>query len=68
MLLQTMKKSNEDMLGLVNTLLEVYKYEAGRLKLVKTSFDFTGLVDECISQINPIAESKNQKIEKNPDF
>ena len=65
MLLQTMKKSNEDMLGLVNTLLEVYKYEAGRLKLVKTSFDFTGLVDECISQINPIAESKNQKIEKN---
>lgn len=64
MLLETMKKSNEDMLGLVNTLLEVYKYEAGRLKLVKTSFPFEPLVDECISQIFPIAEAKNQKIEK----
>lgn len=64
MLLETMKKSNEDMLGLVNTLLEVYKYEAGRLKLVKTSFPFEPLVEECILQVLPIAEAKNQKIEK----
>ena len=64
MLLQTMKKSHEDMLGLVNTLLEVYKYEAGRLKLVKTPFDFSLLVDECINQVLPIADSKHQKIEK----
>ncbi len=63
LLLQTMKKSNEDMLGLVNTLLEVYKYEAGRLKLVKTPFDFSMLVEECISQVKPIADSKNQTIE-----
>ncbi len=65
MLLETMKKSNEDMLGLVNTLLEVYKYEAGHLKLVKTPFDFTTLVDECISQVEPIAHKKEQTIEKN---
>ena len=65
LLLQTMKKSHEDMLGLVNTLLEVYKYEAGRLKLVKTAFDFELLIDECIEQVMPIALSKNQKIEKN---
>ena len=64
MLLSTMKKSNEDMLGLINTLLEVYKYEAGRLHLVKTLFDFDNLLDECIAQIEPIALSKNQKIEK----
>ncbi len=64
MLLQTMKKSNEDMLGLVNTLLEVYKYEAGRLKLIKTKFEFSSLVDECIAQVYPIAESKKQEIEK----
>lgn len=64
MLLETMKKSNEDMLGLVNTLLEVYKYEAGRLKLLKTSFSFAKLVDECIAQVMPIAQSKNQNIEK----
>ncbi len=64
MLLETMKKSSEDMLGLVNTLLEVYKYEAGRLRLVKTSFPFEPLVNECIEQIQVIADSKNQKIEK----
>ncbi len=64
MLLETMKKSSEDMLGLVNTLLEVYKYEAGRLRLVKTSFPFEPLVNECIEQIKVIADSKNQKIEK----
>lgn len=63
LLLQTMKKSNEDMLGLVNTLLEVYKYEAGRLKLVKAPFDFKLLVEECINQVQSIAESKNQTIE-----
>lgn len=62
MLLQTMKKSNEDMLGLINTLLEVYKYEAGRLKLVKTPFDFSLLVEECINQIKSIADAKNQII------
>ena len=37
-LLDTMKKSNEDMLGLVNALLEVYKYESGKLNLCRTSF------------------------------
>ena len=65
MLLETMKKSNEDMLGLVNTLLEVYKYEAGHLKLVKTSFDFEDLLEECTKQVEPIASSKNQTIRKN---
>ncbi len=63
-LLETMKKSNEDMLGLVNTLLEVYKYEAGRLKLVKTKFEFSLLIDECIAQVTPIADAKRQNIEK----
>lgn len=64
MLLSTMKKSNEDMLGLINTLLEVYKYEAGRLQLVKTLFDFDSLLEECVSQVKSIADSKNQTIEK----
>ena len=64
MLLKTMKKSHEDMLGLVNTLLEVYKYEAGRLKLVKTPFKFEPLIDECMEQVASLAASKHQHIEK----
>ena len=62
--LETMKSSNEDMLGLVNTLLEVYKYEAGRLKLVKSQFDFGELLDDCIKQVQFIAQKKNQIIDK----
>ena len=64
LLLSTMKKSNEDMLGLINTLLEVYKYESGRLHLVKTNFDFESLINECINQVLPLAQSKSQTIEK----
>ena len=64
LLLETMKSSNEDMLGLVNTLLEVYKYEAGRLRLVKTQFNFEDLLDECIKQVQPIAQKKNHIIDK----
>lgn len=65
MLLSTMKKSNEDMLGLINTLLEVYKYEAGRLKPVITAFPFEPLIEECINQIEPISSAKHQTITKN---
>ena len=64
MFLTTMKKSQEDMLGLINTLLEVYKYEAGRLQLVKTNFNFKNLIEECIAQVQPILNVKKQKIEK----
>ncbi len=64
MLLANMKKSNEDMLGLINTLLEVYKYESGHLHLVKTTFDFELLIEECINQVKPIADNKHQNIEK----
>ena len=39
LLLSTMQKSNEDLLGLVNALLEVYKYDAEKLTLNKTDFN-----------------------------
>ncbi|MBR6162481.1 response regulator [bacterium] len=64
MLLTTMKKSNQDMLGLVNTLLEVYKYESGKMTTVKTVFEFEKLVDECAEQVKSLAESKNIEIVK----
>lgn len=58
-LLSTMQKSNEDLLGLVNALLEVYKYEAGRLTLCKTNFAFKDLVEQCYSELAPLAQKKN---------
>ena len=44
LLLTTMQKSNEDLLGLVNALLEVYKYDAEKLALNKTDFNIYELV------------------------
>lgn len=61
-LLETMKKSNEDMLGLVNALLEVYKYESGKLNLCKTTFDLKQFIEECIAQIKALADKKEIEI------
>ena len=58
-----MKKSNEDMLGLVNALLEVYKYESGKLNLCKTKFSLKDFIAECLSQLKPLADKKEIEIE-----
>lgn len=58
-LLSTMLRSNEDLLGLVNALLEVYKYEAGKLDLCKTDFLFKDLVTQCYKELQPLAKNKN---------
>ena len=62
MLLDTMKKSNQDMLGLVNALLEVYKYEAGKLELVKTNFRLNDLVKQCYDEIKVLANSRGSEV------
>ncbi len=58
LLLDTMKKSNEDLLGLVNALLEVYKYDASKLELCKTDFCFKSLLDQVYSELKPLADTK----------
>lgn len=57
-LLSTMKKSNEDLLGLVNALLEVYKYDASKLDLCKTDFNFKSLVEQTYAELKPLADTK----------
>ncbi len=57
-LLDTMKKSNEDMLGLVNALLEVYKYESGQLNLYKENFKIKDIIDNCIREVQPLADKR----------
>ena len=59
MLLATMQKSNEDLLGLVNALLEVYKYDAEKLTLTKTNFNIYNLAKQVYDEILPLAKSKN---------
>ena len=57
-LLSTMLRSNEDLLGLVNALLEVYKYESGKLTLCKIDFSLKDLVAQCVRELEPLAQKK----------
>lgn len=58
-LLSTMLQSNEDLLGLVNALLEVYRFESGKLTLCKTVFPVKDLVTQCYDELKPLADRKN---------
>ena len=58
-LLSTMLQSNEDLLGLVNALLEVYRFESGKLTLCKTVFSVKELVTQCYDELKPLADRKN---------
>ncbi len=64
-LLSTMLQSNEDLLGLVNALLEVYRFESGKLSLCKTVFNLKDLVKQCYDELEPL--SKKKDIEFNLD-
>ncbi len=58
-LLSTMLQSNEDLLGLVNALLEVYRFESGKLSLCKTVFSVKDLVTQCYEELKPLSSKKN---------
>jgi PAS domain S-box-containing protein len=51
-------KNNDDLLGMVTRLLEVYQYEAGKIQLWMTEVNLHTLVAECLETLHPLAESK----------
>lgn len=58
-LICAMKKSSEDMLGLTNALLEVYRYEAGKIYLCKTRFCINELIKECAKELDILFVQNN---------
>ncbi|XHX76891.1 MAG: sensor histidine kinase [Stenomitos frigidus ULC029] len=54
----TMIRSNQNLLTMVNMLLEVYRYEAGRKTLNFTSVDLLELVQAVIAELLPLATEK----------
>lgn len=54
----TMTRSNRNLLDMVNTLLEVYRFEAGRKVLNFTPVNITELINEVIDELKPLAEEK----------
>ncbi len=53
-----MSRSNQNLLTMVNTLLEVYRYEAGRKTLNFSAVDLSVLATEVVQELSPIAIDK----------
>ncbi|HYW21728.1 MAG TPA: hybrid sensor histidine kinase/response regulator [Nodularia sp. (in: cyanobacteria)] len=53
-----MARSNLNLLSMVNTLLEVYRFEAGRKTLVFQEVDLIQLLKEVIAELTPLAQDK----------
>jgi len=56
--IDTMIRSNQNLLTMVNMLLEVYRYEAGRKTLNFTPVNLSELVEAVIAELSPLAIEK----------
>ncbi|EKE03420.1 MAG: two-component sensor histidine kinase [uncultured bacterium] len=54
--------NNKDLLKMVNTILDSYKYEAGKQTLIKRKVNFNKLIDESICEVEPLAIEKNHEV------
>ncbi|MBF2064787.1 MAG: hybrid sensor histidine kinase/response regulator [Calothrix sp. C42_A2020_038] len=57
-----MGRSNTNLLAMVNTLLEVYRFDAGRKALAFLPVDIKTLLQEVIAELTPIAQPKGLTI------
>ena len=56
--ISTMARSNRNLLAMVNTLLEVYRYEAGRKNLCFSPVNLQEVVKEVTQELAPLANEK----------
>jgi two-component system, sensor histidine kinase and response regulator len=61
-----MIRSNQSLLQMTNTLLEVHRYDAGQKSLVASSCNLWHLTCDVIQELTPLAEEKN--LELKADF
>lgn len=67
----TMVRSNHNLLEMVNTLLEVYRFEAGRKHLTFLPVNLPELLEEVVKELTPLAQEKGLalqlELEQYPD-
>lgn len=51
-------RNNDDLLEMVGKLLEIYQYEAGKVRLMPETISLYSLTRECLEQLIPLAEAK----------
>jgi len=60
--LETMHKSNESLYTLVQTLLDVYRYDSGAMQLAMEPHDLCRLINTLVDELQPLATAKNIKL------
>lgn len=63
--LEIINRSGEHLLGLINSVLDLSKIEAGRMELVENTFDLYNLVDMVASMLREQANSKGLQLKVN---
>ncbi len=63
--ISTMARSNRNLLQMVNTLLEVYRFEAGRKTLAFSPVELRDLLEEVAKELNPLAQEKKLSLHLN---
>ncbi|MEM7716734.1 MAG: hybrid sensor histidine kinase/response regulator [Cyanobacteria bacterium P01_A01_bin.68] len=61
----TMITSNDDLLHMVNSLLEVYRYEADCKQINFDKINIFDLVRDVVQELKPLAEEKELKLKSN---
>lgn len=60
--LELIKSTNNSSLEMIGTLLEVYRYDSGNVRLFESEFDIIELLNDSIIQIKSLADDKNISI------
>jgi len=59
----TMARSNQNLLQMVNTLLEVYRFEAGRKNLVFSPVNLQDLLEEVVKELTALVQEKKLSLQ-----
>lgn len=65
-LINMLSQSNRELLGLVNVLLEVYKYESGKQKLILDTVDVGELLTQITNELGALANNRDQTLRFEP--
>ena len=60
--LNTIKKSANNLLSIIDDILDFSKIEAGKMELEKRSFNLSDSVDEVLNLLGPAAQKKNVEL------
>jgi signal transduction histidine kinase len=63
--LELIKSTNNSSLEMIGTLLEVYRYDSGNVRLFESEFDVVELLNDSILQIKSLADDKKIQIKVN---